>query len=135
MTCTQPESMDSVVYFTRRTLEPKGRVMAWAPKKTCPKCKKALMGKPVEKGKVKIRATEYVCPECNYTEAKADHEKELHVCAEYTCPHCDHEGIADMPYKRKTFQGVKAFVFQCESCNKKIGITKRMSDPKKKKKK
>ena len=135
MTCTQPEGMDEVVYFTRRTLEPKGRVMAWAPKKECPKCKKALMGKPVEKGKVKIRATEYVCPECNYSEEKADHEKDLHVCAEYTCPHCDHEGIAEMPYKRKTFKGVKAFVFQCEECNEKIGITKRMSEPKKKKKK
>ena len=26
------------------------------------------MGKPVVKGKVKIRALEYVCPECGYTE-------------------------------------------------------------------
>lgn len=131
MALKKPESMDEVIYFTRRTLEPKGRVTAWAFKKECPKCKKALMGKPVESGKVRIRATEYVCPACGYTETKAEHEKSLEVCAEYECPACGKTGEATTPYVRKTFQGVKAFVIACGSCGEKIGITKKMKAPKK----
>ena len=128
-----PSSMDECIYFTRRTEGEKGHLMAWARKKECPSCHKALMGKPVEKGKIKIRATEYVCPSCGHTEAKADHEEGLEVNCIYTCPHCEHKGEATMPYKRKTWQGVKAFVFNCEDCGEKIGITKKMKEPKKKK--
>lgn len=135
MTLKQPESMDEVVYFTRRTLEPKGRINAWAFKLECPQCKKAQMGKPVEKGKVKIRATEYVCPACGYTEDKKTHEDKLTVSVEYTCPYCDNVGEAQTPFKRKTWQGVKAYVFECGKCKEKIGITKRMAGPKKKKEK
>lgn len=128
-----PNSMDECIYFTRRTEGEKGHLMAWAHKIDCPNCHKALMGKPVEKGKIKVRATEYVCPECDYTESKADHEAKLEVNCIYTCPHCEHKGEATMPYQRKTWQGVKAFIFNCESCGEKIGITKKMKEPKKKK--
>ena len=65
-----PESMDSCLYFTNRSLDPEGQILAWVYKKECPKCKAAKMGKPVVKGKVKIRAKEYVCPKCDYTEEK-----------------------------------------------------------------
>lgn len=133
MALKQPESMEEVVYYTRRTLEPKGRITAWAFKIECPKCKKAQMGKPVEKGKVKIRAKEYVCPACGYTEEKKVHEDKLTVSVEYTCPYCDYVGEAQTPFKRKTWHGVKAYVFECGGCKEKIGITKRMSAPKKKK--
>lgn len=133
MALKQPESMDDLLYFTRRTLEPKGRVMAWAFKKDCPECGKALMGKPVEKGKVKIRAKEYVCPSCGHVEDKAEHEKTVELNVQYTCPSCEHQGEATTPYKRKTFKGVKAFVVQCEECGEKIPVTKKMKEPKKKK--
>ena len=133
MECKQPESMDELVYFTRRTMPPKGRIMAWAHKKECPKCKKALMGKPVDKGKIKIRATKYECPECGYAEEKKEHENQLQVCVDYTCPFCEHKGQTNTEYKRKTWQGVKAYVFVCEGCKEKVGITKKMKAPKKKK--
>ncbi|MCF7872168.1 hypothetical protein K9L97_03980 [Candidatus Woesearchaeota archaeon] len=135
MNCEEPQNMDELIYFTRRKLEPKGKIMAWASKLECPKCKKALMGKPVEKGKIKIRATEYECPECKYIESKAEHETKLTVCVKYECPHCDNEDTTTTPYKRKTWQGVPAFIFQCGKCNEKIGITKKMKAPKKKKEK
>lgn len=122
----KPESMEECVYFTRRSLGDKGRVMAWVFKKTCDKCGEALMGKPVEKGKVKIRAKEYVCPNCGNNEEKLEHEKKLEVSIDYTCPHCENEGEATTEYKRKTFKGVKAFVFNCEDCQEKIGISKKL---------
>ena len=67
-----PQSMDECLYFTNRTLEGKkeGKVIAWVYRKDCPKCKKVKMGKPVAKGKIKTRATEYVCPDCAFTEQK-----------------------------------------------------------------
>ncbi|MCF7901238.1 hypothetical protein K9L67_03350, partial [Candidatus Woesearchaeota archaeon] len=129
MSLKQPESMEEVIYFTRRTLEPKGRVVAWTFKQECSKCKKALMGKPVDKGKVKIRATEYVCPECGYSEDKKEHEDKAEVFVEYTCPFCEHSGETTTPFKRKTWQGRPAYVFICDSCKEKIGITKRMAAP------
>lgn len=126
--------MDECLYFTRRTEGDKGHIMAWAFKKKCPKCG-ALMGKPVEKGKVKIRAKEYVCGECGYTEEKAEHEASLTVSVKYTCPKCEHKGEEEIPFKRKAFQGTQAFVFNCSECGEKIGITKKMKAPKSKKKK
>ena len=50
------------------------------------------MGKPVEKGKVKIRAEKYVCPACSYIEGKTEHEESLELQAKYTCPYCGKEG-------------------------------------------
>jgi len=93
------------------------------------------MGKPVEKGKVKIRATVYVCPECAYEEEKKEHEESLELKAVYTCPSCGKAGESAAPYKRKTFQGVPSFVVECEHCSEKIPLTKKMKEPKKKKKK
>ena len=132
MALTLPNSMDEVVYFTNRKIEPNGNAKAWAFKIDCPKCKKAKMGKPIEKGKVKIRATEYICPECGYTEQKAEHEAKLKVSIAYTCPACQNKGEAETEYKRKSFEGVPAFVFTCSKCNKKLGVTKKMKAPKKK---
>jgi predicted RNA-binding Zn-ribbon protein involved in translation (DUF1610 family) len=132
MNGNEPESMNDVVYFSRRTLEPKGRATAWACKVSCPKCKNALMGKPIEKGKIRIRAEEYVCPSCGYTEEKLEHEKKLTIAVKYTCPHCDKEGFSEGPYKRKTYMGASSYLVDCEHCGGKIAITKRMKEPKKK---
>jgi ribosomal protein S27AE len=132
MTLKMPESMDECIYFTRRA--DKGKIIAWVKKQLCPKCKKGLMVKPVDEktGKPKIRAKEYVCPECGNTVEKAEHEAELKCEIIYTCPNCGKNGETVAPYKRKTFQGVPAIVFQCEHCNEKIGITKKMKATKKK---
>jgi predicted RNA-binding Zn-ribbon protein involved in translation (DUF1610 family) len=126
-----PDSMDKCVYFTRRKLENNGRIIAWAEKVLCPECGKGLMGKPVEKGKIKVRASEYVCPECGYSEEKKEHEEKLEVKVIYTCPSCSHEGETTTEYKRKKWMGVDAFVFKCDSCGAKIGITKKMKAAKK----
>lgn len=134
MALRHPESMDECVYFTNRTLEDgKGKARAWVYKTDCPKCKKAKMGKPVEKGKIKIRAKEYQCPECSYTESKEEHEPKLTVELSYTCPYCSKSGEATTEYKRKSFDGVPAYIFECGSCHKKIGITKKMKKTKKSK--
>ena len=128
MTLKVPESMDECLYFTNR-----GEILAWAYKKECPKCHKARMGKPVVKGKIKIRAKEYVCPECGYTEEKQEHEESLTIECTYTCPECGKEGEATGPYKRKSYKGVKAFVMECEHCHAKIPLTKKLKEIKKKK--
>ncbi|MBR9703601.1 hypothetical protein GOV10_06170 [Candidatus Woesearchaeota archaeon] len=122
----EPESMDECVYFTRRAFAPdKGKMMAWALRKECPKCKKGLMKKP------KKTANEYVCPQCKYEEPKAEHEENLVVSVKYTCPFCNKDGKAETPFKRKTLYGKPAYVFLCSSCNEKLGIYKRMAFPKK----
>ena len=135
MALEKPENMEQCVYFTRRTLDPKGRVMAWVMKIKCEKCKKGLMAKPRDEktGKPKIRAQEYVCAECGNSEDKIVHEDKLICCIEYECDSCDKVGETTAPFKRKSFEGVPAIVFVCEGCGKKIGITKKMKAPKKKK--
>ena len=129
-----PESTDEVVYFTRRAIGD-AKVIAWVYKKQCPKCKGAVMGKPVDEktGKVKIRAKEYQCPKCGYTEEKKEHEESLTLEAQYTCPHCGKEGEGSTEYKRKTFDGVPSYVVLCEHCGGKIAITKKMKEGKSKK--
>jgi len=130
---TEPESMEDIIYFTNRTLEEgKGKLKAWVYKKLCPKCQKAKMGKPVEKGHVKIRAKEYVCPACNFTEEKAEHEESLTLEAKYLCPYCNKEGESTAPYTRKSFMGVKAYIVECQHCKAKIPVTKKMKKIKKK---
>ena len=126
-----PESMDECFYFTRRTLENDGKAVAWVLKPDCPECGKAKMGKPVDKGKVKIRAKEYVCPSCGYTVSKEEFEPTLTMNIQYKCPHCGNSGEATTNYKLKSFLGTKAYVFTCEKCGEKIGITKKMKDVKK----
>ncbi len=132
MPLQQPESIGECVYFTHRALMDTGKVMVWVFKQPCPKCKKALMGKPVEGGKVKVRAKEYVCPSCNYTVEKGEYEGTLTCDVIYTCPKCRHQGETSVPFKRKAWQGVPAIVFQCEKCKEKLGITKKMKEGKKK---
>lgn len=121
-----PDSMDECVYFTRRAVD-KGKVVCWVFKEKCPKCGKAFMGKPVgDDGKVKIRAKEYICPSCNHTVEKVAYEDTLTANVQYTCPKCKNAGEITTPYKRKTFQGMKAIVFSCEKCSEKIPITKKL---------
>ncbi len=129
-----PTSIDQVVYFTNRAKD-KLRIKAWTYKKVCPKCKKGLMGKPIDPktGKRKIRATEYICPECNYSEEKKAHEESLTLEAQYTCPACGKSGESTCVYKRKTFMGVPSYIITCQHCSEKIPITKKLRDPKAKK--
>jgi predicted RNA-binding Zn-ribbon protein involved in translation (DUF1610 family) len=132
-----PNSMNELIYFTKRSYGEKGKVMAWAYKEMCPECKKGLMGKPVDsKGKVKIRAKEYECPECGLMMTKEDYEPTLTLEATYTCKKCGHEGEASIPFKRKTVKvedeetgkitSCPAFVIICEKCGEKIYVTKKM---------
>lgn len=133
MPIKEPESMENLIYFTNRTLEGgNGKIKAWVYKKMCPKCNKAKMGKPVEKGKVKIRAEEYTCPSCGFTEEKTVHEESLNLEAKYTCPECGKEGESTALYKRKSFMGVPAYVVECSNCKAKIPLTKKMKKIKKK---
>tara|TARA_Y100000031_G_C8158351_1_gene355679 strand:- start:296 stop:706 length:411 start_codon:yes stop_codon:yes gene_type:complete len=132
----QPESMDECVYFTRRVIG-SGKIMAWVFRGHCPECKEGIMGKPVDAktGKAKIRAKEYVCKACSHQVEKSEYEDTLTCNIAYTCPHCSKEGETQAPFKWKTFQGVKCVSFNCGSCNEKIGMSKKMANPKKKKKK
>jgi len=131
MKLKSPESMDECLYFSNRSIG-EGRATAWVYRKECPKCKKAKMGKPVEKGKVKTRAVEYVCPECGFKEEKKEHEDSLTLEAQYTCPYCGKEGEGTTQYQRKKFKGVDAYLIECEHCGEKIPITKKLKDIKKK---
>ena len=128
-----PNSMDECFYFTRRTLDNNGKVLAFVLKPECPNCHKAKMGKPqAGDGHVKIRAKEYVCPECNYEVSKEEFEPTLTMQIQYTCPKCGKSGETTTPYKRRKIQGVDAYVFECKDCGEKIPVTKKMKDIKKK---
>jgi predicted RNA-binding Zn-ribbon protein involved in translation (DUF1610 family) len=133
---SEPESMDECVYYTFRGIGD-GEVKAWVFKQKCPKCGKGLMGKPRdEKGKVKIRAKHYVCPECGYTAEKDEYEKGLTANIKYICPHCKAEGETQVPFQRKKVQvfdeeeqkkkSIEVLRFQCGKCSKNIDITKKM---------
>ena len=125
----EPESMENLLYFTNRSSD-KESIKAWVHKTSCPKCGRGLMGKPVEKGKIKIRSNEYVCSSCGYSENKEEHEAKLHLDIKYTCPYCGKEGDANTEYKKKNFDGVPSYVFSCGYCGKKIGISKKMKKKK-----
>ena len=86
-------------------------------------------------GKPKIRAKEYVCPECNYTEEKLEHEEKLVAYCAYTCPTCQGEGESEAQFKYRTLDGVKTVRFVCSECGANVDITKKMKEKKKKKKK
>lgn len=123
-----PESMGECLYFTNR-----GDILAWVYRKLCPKCKKAKMGKPVDKGSIKIRAKEYVCPACKYTEQKEEHEASLKLEVHYTCPTCGKEGESTGEYKRKNYLGVPSYLVECQHCKAKIALTKKLKKLKGKK--
>ncbi|MGE0792900.1 MAG: hypothetical protein AB7V77_01825 [Candidatus Woesearchaeota archaeon] len=132
-----PNNMDDLIYFTRRTIGEKGKVMAWVPKEICKKCNKGLVAKPKDEktGRPKIRATEYVCNDCGESYEKESYEESLYAYVIYTCPHCGKSGEVKTPFKRKSIAGVKTLRVQCEHCGGNIDITKKMAEPKKKKSK
>ncbi|MBS3166191.1 hypothetical protein J4444_03655 [Candidatus Woesearchaeota archaeon] len=116
-----PESMNECLYFTNRDT-----VLAWVYRKTCPKCKKAKMGKPVVKGKVKTRAEVYECPACKYQEDKIAHEESLELESAYTCPKCKKKGESTGQYKRKAYKGVQSYIVTCQHCGEVIPLTKKL---------
>ncbi|MFH1649335.1 MAG: hypothetical protein ABIA93_02195 [Candidatus Woesearchaeota archaeon] len=128
-----PESMDNLAYFTRRVLEPEGKIVCWVEREKCPKCKQAMMGKPRDPktNKPQIRATEYVCPACKYTEEKEAYEGKLTAKAMYTCPYCKKQGESTTIYKRKTIKGAPTLRFLCQHCQGNLDVTKKFKEQKK----
>ena len=129
-----PESMDKLSYFTRRKSET-GREIAWVEKGPCPKCKKGLMEKPKnpKTGRPKIRALEYNCDTCGHIEEKVAYEATQTAHVIYTCLHCQKDGEASLPFKRKNIKGVATLRVVCDHCGENIDITKKMKVPKVKK--
>ncbi|MEK6942827.1 MAG: hypothetical protein AABX00_02080 [Nanoarchaeota archaeon] len=133
MELKMPSSVEDCVYFTNRTIG-SGRAIAWAFRKECPKCKKGAVGKPMKKnGKIDKKAEICKCNSCGYEEPTEQAESGLVLNVDYKCPHCGNEGQTTTEYKRKTFEGVPSYIFECTKCKKKIGITKKLKEPKKKK--
>jgi predicted RNA-binding Zn-ribbon protein involved in translation (DUF1610 family) len=125
--------MDELVYYTNRDIG-NGEVRCWVFREKCPKCGKALMGKPRdEKGNVMVRAKEYVCPNCGFRMGAKEYEDTLTANIEYTCPNCGKKGEVQVPFKRKNVNGVQTLRFNCQFCNAQIDITKKMKEIKKKK--
>ena len=132
MALKKPNSMDECIYFTNRIIDT-GKAIAWVFRKECPKCKKGSMGKPLKKNnKVDKKADHYVCYSCGYAESNEQMENSLVLNVEYKCPHCGNEGETTSEYKRKNYLGVKAYVFNCQKCGQKIGITQKLKETKKK---
>lgn len=124
----KPESMDECLYFSNRSIGD-GKAMAWVLRPECEKCKKGRIGKPIKKnGKPDKKASYFECPECKHHIPNEQAAEILKVSVEYTCPYCKHQGETQTEYKRKSFQGVQAFVFLCEKCSKKIPITKKLKE-------
>jgi len=133
----EPKSADECVYFTRRSMG-SGSAKAWVFRGDCPKCKKGLMGKPrnPKTGKPKMRATEYVCPECGHSVEKVEYEESLTANVKYTCPKCGKSDETQVPFKRKKVKIFNeedqkekiadALQIVCSKCNEKINITKKM---------
>ncbi|MBI2646985.1 hypothetical protein HYW99_00750 [Candidatus Woesearchaeota archaeon] len=128
----KPTSMADCLYFTNRQIG-SGKAMAWVFRKECLKCKNGFMGKPLKKGgKVDKKANYYICNSCNYQESNEQVENSLILNVEYKCPHCGNEGETTTDYKREIFEGVPSYVFECQKCHKKIGLTKKLKKSKKK---
>ena len=133
MPLKKPDSTDECLYFTNRSIG-EGYATAWAYRGECPKCKKPTIGKPIKKnGKVDKKADYYECSICKHQESNEEMEQKLKLEVQYKCPHCSHEGETTTEYKRENFEGVPSYVFECDKCNKKIGITKKLKKSKKKK--
>ena len=134
MTIKEPENMDDLFYYTRRTLENDGWVRAWVYRPPSPNGK-GLLSKPLDPKtkRPKIRSTIYVDDDGNEYPVK-EINKTLFVEIKYKSPFTGKEGETKVPFIRKTFQGAPSFVFEDQEGNK-IGITKKMKKPKAKKKK
>jgi ssDNA-binding Zn-finger/Zn-ribbon topoisomerase 1 len=133
MSLIKPKSMGECLYFTNRAIG-EGNATAWAYRKACPKCTAGRLGKPIKtNGKVNKKSDYYECPKCKYQESNEAVEHDVRVEVLYKCPHCGSNGEATTEYSRKVFEGVPAYVFECSSCQKKIGITKKLKVIKKKK--
>lgn len=128
-----PDSMEECVYFTKRAAG-NGKATCWVLKQLCVKCKKAMMSKPKDEktGGVKIRAKEYVCPVCKYTAEKQAYEDTLTANIIYVCPKCGNNSEIQIPFKRKKVEGIDALVFNCQKCNERILITKKMKQKREK---
>lgn len=132
----KPSSMDECVYYTNRLLD-KGEITAWVFKDKCPKCQKALMAKPKDPktGKVKTKASIYLCPACNNSIPKQEYEDTLTINVEYTCP-CGHKGELQTPFQWKKTKiqdsetgkkkSVDVIKFSCEKCKKELYIARKM---------
>ncbi|MEK6876701.1 MAG: hypothetical protein AABX63_04765 [Nanoarchaeota archaeon] len=132
MSLKSPDSMEECLYFTNRSIG-EGFATAWAYRPDCPKCKKPTMGKPIKKnGKVDKKADYFECQVCKHKMSNDEADSLAKLEVQYKCPHCSNEGETTTEYKRKTFEGVPSFVFECGKCAKKIGITKKMKYSKKK---
>ncbi len=132
MPLKKPNSIEECIYFTNRIID-SGKAIAWVFRKQCQKCKKGSMSKPLKKGgKVDKKADYYICNSCNHQESNEQVENNLILNVEYKCPHCNNEGKTTTEYKRKIFEGVPSYVFECQKCHKKIGITKKLKETKKK---
>ena len=92
------------------------------------------MGKPQKKnGKFDKKSGHYDCYSCGYQETNEQVENNLVLNVEYKCPHCGNEGETTSDYQRKTFESIPSYIFECQKCKKKIGITKKLKEAKKKK--
>lgn len=127
-----PNAMGECIYFTRRVTPEIGKIIAWVERQRCPKCEKGMMAKPLDekKGTFKTRAKEYVCGACGHSVEKAAYEATLTCSIIYTCPTCGHSGETQVPFRRRSWNGVKAIVYQCGKCDAKLGVTKKMREGK-----
>lgn len=126
MVLQRPKSMEECVYYTCRRIGD-GEVTLWVFRQTCPKCKKAYVGKPrTPNGKVKTRAKDYICSECGYKIDKNDYEDSLVANINYSCPSCKYEGELQLPFKRKNIGGALTLRFQCQKCNENIDVTRKI---------
>lgn len=132
MALKRPKSMSELAYYTRRA-DAQGKQEVWVFKGPCPKCGKGMMGKPRDPktGKAKIRAKEYVCPECGHTEEKETYEDTLNANVAYTCT-CGNSDEVELSFKRKKISveigGKKkrknGISFNCSKCSKEIKVLK-----------
>jgi len=124
---TEPKSMDELVYMTTRMFDD-ALIRVWVYRQKCPKCKKSLMGKPLDDktGKIKVRSSEYVCPSCGYSAEKKAYEDTLEAEFKGTCPHCKKDIEGSVPFKRKSVKGVSTLRIKCPLCSGDIDITKKM---------
>ena len=132
MALKRPGNLEECVYFTNRAFD-NGSAMAWVFRKQCPKCRKDVLRKPSTKsGKPDRKSPIYVCKSCRYEEKNEDVERDLVINVDYKCPYCSFEGEATAEYKRISFEGVPSYVFECGKCHKKIVLTKKLKETKKK---